>query len=135
MNRFLLTLFGLMALTATGCFSGSGQELHAVEGTITRDGVPFVDANLEFEPQTAGAPSYGKSDENGHFKLYYSTGKPGAAPGQHKVIVLGGRKATDAKSAKPTSMEAPAPQLKRYQGKEINVTVDPDGDNHVEIAL
>lgn len=135
MNRFLLSSCVLLALSATGCFSGSGQGLHAVEGTITKDGVPFVDANLEFEPQTAGAPSYGKSDENGNFKLYYSTGKPGAAPGQHTVKVLGGRKASDAKPSEPTSKEAPTPQLKEYQGKEIVVTVEPSGENHVEIEL
>lgn len=118
-----------------GCFSGSGQELHAVDGTITKDGVPFVDANLEFEPQTAGAPSYGKSDENGNFKLYYSTGKPGAAPGQHVVKVLGGRKASDAKPDAPSSEQAPTPQQKEHQGKEIVVTIEPSGENHVEIEL
>lgn len=135
MNRILLSTWVLLALTATGCFSSSGQDLHAVDGTITKDGVPFVDANLEFEPQTAGAPSYGKSDENGIFKLYYSTGKPGAAPGQHKVKVLGGRKASEAKPNEPTSKEAPTPQQKEYQGKEIVVTIDPAAENHVEIEL
>lgn len=135
MNRILLSSCVILALSTTGCFSGSGQELHAVDGTITRDGVPFVDANLEFEPQLAGAPSYGKSDENGNFKLYYSTGKPGAAPGEHRVKILGGRKATDTKPSEPTSKEAPTPQLKEYQGKEIVVTIAPDSENHVEIEL
>ena len=135
MNRYLLASCVLMALTATGCFSGSGQELHAVDGTITKDGVPYVDANLEFEPQTAGAPSYGKSDENGNFKLYYSTGKPGAAPGEHIVKVLGGRKSSEAKPSAPGSEQAPTPQQKEYQGKEIVVTIDPNGENHVEIEL
>ena len=135
MNRFFLSACVALALSTTGCFSGSGQQLHSVDGTITKDGVPFVDASLEFEPQTAGAPSYGKSDENGNFKLYYSTGKPGAAPGQHKVKVLGGRKASDAKPAEPTSIEAPAPMMKEHQGQEIVVTIDPDGENHVDIEL
>ncbi|MBA2113475.1 hypothetical protein [Bremerella alba] len=135
MNRYLLSTSVLLALAATGCFSDSGQQLHTVDGTITQDGVPFVDAQLEFEPQTAGAPSYGKSDENGDFKLYYSTGKPGAAPGQHIVKVLGGRKASDAKPSEPTSIEAPAAQRKEYRGKEIVVTVDPNAENHVEIEL
>lgn len=135
MNRFLLSSCVLMALSVTGCFSGSGQELHAVDGTITQDGVPFIDANLEFEPQEAGAPSYGKSDEQGNFKLYYSTGKPGAAPGQHRVKVLGGRKASESKPAEPTSKEAPTPQQKEYRGKEIVVTIEPNAENHIEIEL
>jgi len=61
--------------------------------------------------------------------------QPGAAPGEHQVKVLGGRKSTAAQPSEPTSIEAPAAQPKEYQGDEIIVTIDPAGKNFVEIEL
>ncbi|QDU73087.1 hypothetical protein Pan97_00540 [Bremerella volcania] len=81
------TLFAMVILI--GC-SDSGPALEGVTGTITKNGVPFVGAQLEFYPEGPGAASYGKSDEQGNFRLRYSTGKPGAVIGNHKVTVIGG---------------------------------------------
>jgi len=84
-----LAVVALLGASAIGCGS-SGPQLEAVTGTITKDGVPFVGADLEFYPAGEGAASYGRSDENGNFALRYSTGRPGAVPGEHLVTVIGG---------------------------------------------
>ncbi|MCC9641283.1 hypothetical protein LOC71_03280 [Rhodopirellula sp. JC740] len=84
-----LSLVGISALTA-GCSGSDKPALAPVEGTLTKDGVPFVNATLEFHPQTHGGVSYGQTDETGQFKLHYTTGEPGAAIGKHEVLVFGG---------------------------------------------
>ncbi len=85
-----LAAIALLAVTGlVGC-SESGPDLEGVTGTITKNGVPFVGAQLEFYPVGPGAASYGKSDEDGNFKLRYSTGRPGAVIGDHNVTVIGG---------------------------------------------
>ncbi|PQO36652.1 hypothetical protein [Blastopirellula marina] len=87
-----MTYLLAMALLGTiGCSWESGPDLHAVTGNITKDGVPFTNASLEFYPKGPGAPSYGKSDEDGNFTLRYSTGRPGAIEGEHLVTVIGGQ--------------------------------------------
>jgi len=87
--RTLVSLGLMTTILLAGC-SDSGPALEGVTGTITKNGVPFVGAQLEFYPEGPGAASYGKSDEQGNFKLRYSTGKPGAVIGNHKVTVIGG---------------------------------------------
>lgn len=84
-----LSLVGICALTV-GCSGGDKPALAPVEGTLTKEGVPFVNATLEFHPQTHGGVSYGQTDETGKFKLHYTTGEPGAAIGKHEVLVFGG---------------------------------------------
>ncbi|WDI44419.1 hypothetical protein [Bremerella sp. P1] len=88
-RRSLAAITLLATVLLVGC-SESGPALEGVTGTITKNGVPFVGAQLEFYPEGPGAASYGKSDEQGNFKLRYSTGKPGAVIGNHKVTVIGG---------------------------------------------
>ncbi|MEW4455200.1 hypothetical protein AB1L30_21205 [Bremerella sp. JC817] len=137
-KNLAFSMVALVALTVTGCFSGSGKDLNAVTGTITKDGVPFADAHIEFHPQSGeGAVSYGKSDQEGNFKLYYSTGQPGALPGTHKVIVqngykVGGKNPMADSEADPMKA-APAPS--EQQKGEILVEVGKNDDNHIEIEL
>ncbi|MFN3150623.1 hypothetical protein [Bremerella sp.] len=88
-QRTLAAIALLASVFLVGC-SDSGPALEGVTGTITKGGAPFVGAQLEFYPEGDGAASYGKSDEQGNFKLRYSTGKPGAVIGNHKVTVIGG---------------------------------------------
>ncbi|WP_147274202.1 hypothetical protein [Bremerella cremea] len=91
MTRASLWLLAMTLLGTIGCSWEKGPDLHAVTGTITKDGVPFTNASLEFYPKGPGAPSYGKSDEEGNFSLRYSTGSPGAIEGEHLVTVIGGQ--------------------------------------------
>lgn len=81
----------LLALSAvSGCGNGDMPELAEVTGTLTKGGVPVVGAQVEFYPDGPGAASYGKTDQDGRFELYYSTGPAGAALGTHKVTIIGG---------------------------------------------
>ncbi|MCC9607347.1 carboxypeptidase-like regulatory domain-containing protein [Blastopirellula sp. JC732] len=122
-------------LLAGGCFSSSGPGLHKVTGTVTKDGVPFVGASVEFSPVGDGATSYGHTDESGNFSLFYSTGKPGAVPGTHRVEVIGGAKAGTAKAAELDPQKpAPAP-VEASKGKTIEAVVGEGGNNHIEIEL
>lgn len=73
---------------------------------VTKDGVPLAGAQVEFYPTGNAAPSYGKTDDNGAFKLYYSTGLVGALVGEHRVHIIGGRKIGE---ATPSPVPAPAP--------------------------
>ncbi|QEG38686.1 transthyretin-like family protein [Roseimaritima ulvae] len=83
-----LCLLGLSVLP--GCGNGDMPELAEVTGTLTKGGQPVVNARVEFYPDGPGAASYGKTDQDGKFELYYSTGPAGAAIGTHKVTVIGG---------------------------------------------
>ncbi len=91
-DRFICRTVGLMALLVaiSGCSDSDRPDMGEVVGTVTRNGVPLVGAEVEFYPVGEAAPSYGKTDSQGRFELYYSTGPRGAAIGQHKVTILGG---------------------------------------------
>ena len=81
----LSVLLGLALGTfvLVGCGGGDAPDIEAVTGTLTKDGVPFVGAKVEFYPEGHGAASYGTTDDEGNFTLSYSTGKPGAAALAH----------------------------------------------------
>lgn len=124
-----------------------------VNGTITKGGAPLVGASLEFYPEGDGAASYGKSDEQGNFTLRYSTGKPGALVGEHKVTVIGGTTKGGSTAgpseglatltegdAAPKPMGAPGAGGSKRGGSPkpvegITATVKPGDDNHIVIEL
>ena len=67
-----------------GC--DSGPELVTVTGTVQMDGKPLPNANLEFEPKD-GSPSYGTTDADGSYELFFSRDRKGAMPGKHTVRI------------------------------------------------
>ncbi len=79
----LAVTFGLLVFV--GCGDGSG--LIPVNGTVTLDGKPLVDAAVGFHADAGGVPAVGTTDAEGKFTL--STQKPGdgATPGQNAVTV------------------------------------------------
>ena len=82
-------LCGLVALCATaGC---GGVKYEPVEGTITLNGKPLENAQVQFLPDpqqgTKGLRSTGVSDTEGRFKLTCDDGQVGAVPGKHRVLV------------------------------------------------
>ncbi|MHC2068807.1 carboxypeptidase-like regulatory domain-containing protein [Bremerella sp. T1] len=138
LQSFSAAMLLAFAATSLGCFSSSSVDLLETTGTVTKDGVPLVKARLEFLPVNGnGATSQGITDENGNFKLYYSTGKLGAVPGPHKVTVQDGFKSGSkdphAASQKDPTKAPPAP--KEQSGQEILVTIEPGQENHIEIEL
>jgi hypothetical protein len=72
-------------LIAAGC-SDEGPELAEVTGKVTLDGQPLRGVNLVFKPQ-GGSPSYGTTDANGEYRLYFTRNKTGAMPGSHTVEI------------------------------------------------
>lgn len=82
--------FGLLLLAVvTGCGYGDRPTLAEVKGTLLKGGKPVKNARVEFHPRSEAAFSYGETDEEGHFRLFYSTGPAGAAIGMHDVILYG----------------------------------------------
>lgn len=133
----------LCLASATGC--SSGLNLTDVTGNVTKDGTPLVDALVEFYPEGKAAPSYGKTDEDGNFKLYYSTGPSGAFVGEHRVHIIGGRKKDGAATQSPAVAAAegePVPVADPEaaapggpQAKVLTATVSQQGPNHIELKL
>src|SRR5690349_4649844 len=84
-NRSLvLTIFMAWLALSLGCTSG-GPEIVPIEGTVTHNGEPVPGLRIYFVPE--GRPSWGVSDEKGHFELSYDRGRPGAKVGTHKVWI------------------------------------------------
>lgn len=80
--RFACLLGGLLFLLA-GC---GGQRFGDVTGKVTLDGEPLVGATVEFSP-AGGSPAYGVTDEQGRYKLLFSSEQGGAPVGEHRVRI------------------------------------------------
>lgn len=79
---FCFTLFGL-----AGCGS-DGPALGKVSGIVTLDGKPVPAATVTFHPEnTAGSPSYGRTDDQGNYSLMFTRDKHGAMIGKHRVNI------------------------------------------------
>src|SRR5262249_29896242 len=75
----LLVLVGL-----TGCGS---QGLAPVTGHLTYKGKPVTNAYVDFKPESGERPSWGQTDQEGHFQLEFDRKNKGAVMGKHKVSV------------------------------------------------
>ncbi len=117
-TKFSGPLAALMIASA-GCSSSDKPELTDVTGTLTKDGQPFAGALIEFYPEANAGASYGTTDDQGNFKLSYTTGDPGAAAGKHVINVIGGHTVggAGATSNKTAASEG---------GEEFAVLADPD---------
>jgi hypothetical protein len=81
-----------LLLPLVGCGGGGYVP---VSGTVQLDGQPLADAKLIFEPigdsagNTAGSPSYGRTDADGRYTLRSPVAdKNGAAIGKHRVRIV-----------------------------------------------
>ena len=85
-------------LVVSGCFPGcgsSGPELAGVTGTVTLDGKPLPNATVTFIPEASATPAGGESlriatattDEDGYYRMEFSTDRTGVQPGKYKVAV------------------------------------------------
>ncbi len=83
MKTYLGSVGLLLLAVVTGC--SKGPAVAPVEGTVTQDGRPLVRAMVEFQPDS-GAPSYGETDDDGHYEIQYQVdrmgrSKQGLSPG------------------------------------------------------
>ena len=98
MLRRIAFLF-LPLLVAVGC--SQGPSTAPVSGKVTREGKPFANASVGFQPTGSANPgsgSYGRTDADGHYDLkLVLTDAPGAVVGPHKVSVTPAGKPRDPK--------------------------------------
>jgi hypothetical protein len=122
----------LMMAPLAGCGGGDGPELGYVEGTVTLDGQPLPEAQVEFQPQGEGRPSYGETDAGGRFELQFGVDQPGAMVGTHTVrITTGGMESTG--DGPPTIIEEKVPPQYNTE-TQLEKTVEP-GSNEFEFTL
>lgn len=76
----------LLAPLLVGC-GKSGPALSPVSGRVTLDGQPVNEAQVVFQPEKAGSPSYGVTDKEGRYELGYKRGQNGALTGAHTVRI------------------------------------------------
>jgi hypothetical protein len=69
-----------------GCGKG-GPQVAPVEGRVTLEGRPLVNADIQFKPGGPERPSSGRTDGEGHYTLMFKRGQPGAIVGPHTVRI------------------------------------------------
>ena len=117
MRNILLfvTIFTALALT-TGCGDGKIATLK-VTGTITFDGEPLAEANVNFTPKTPGQgnPAYAVTDDQGHYKLQTLLGKAeaGTTPGDYDVYITKMEKVASSNGGTLGAPTAPSPESMR----------------------
>lgn len=79
----------LALLLVSGCGGGSEVDLAAVTGTVTLDGKPLANAQVEFQPKAEGSPSAAVTDAAGKYTLLYTSSQAGALVGDHVVVITG----------------------------------------------
>ncbi|WP_435005105.1 hypothetical protein P12x_002997 [Tundrisphaera lichenicola] len=73
-----------LCLAFVGCGDSDLPEIARVTGTVTYKGKPVPNMMVNFMP-TAGRPSWGKTDDEGHFEMNYDADNMGVMTGHHKV--------------------------------------------------
>ena len=83
----LAAAFSVLSIMMLGCGGGADiPDVGFVEGTVTLDGKPLAGAVLVFQPEHA-RPSYGRTDAEGHYELFYTDEAKGATIGKHSVKI------------------------------------------------
>lgn len=85
MRPILFCSFILSLLTFSGC-AKKGPEVVSVSGKVTREGNPYPNAFLNFEPEN-GRPSWAQVDNEGNYTAKYDVAQDGAVLGKHKVWI------------------------------------------------
>jgi hypothetical protein len=105
-NKLSWLALGAAALLLVGC-GASGPRTYKVVGTVTLDGKPLPDGDIQFLPQDRALSIDGGRIEDGEFEFE-------AKPGTKKVSIRAAR---------------PAPGLKAVNGDPINVDYIPERYN------
>jgi hypothetical protein len=103
-----------------------------VRGTVTLDGKPLAGVIVEFTPlERHGAPSYGRTDEDGYYELRFSVTRDGAFLGKQRVRFRIDQSYDEGGNPRPAKLTLPA----RYTSKsELTFNVE-DGRNRADFAL
>src|SRR5438552_19187179 len=109
-------------LVAAGC---GGTTNVPVSGVVKVDGKPYKNAIVSFQPVSGkdnpnpGRGSSALTDEKGHFTLITDDGKPGAAPGKHRIRIQTKR---EGDAAAYTDPARPGPD---EGGGKVKAMIDP----------
>ena len=144
-NRQML---GLLVLLVMSAIAGCGRSVSyndKVEGTVSYNGAPLPNVQLQFAPQVdagvAAIPSTAMTDASGHFHLDLESGKPGAAVATHAVVVVVGRDydpATDGNNHGLPAAASPRVQIPACYREQLYtpLMVDVTADKHAyDLAL
>ena len=124
----LLTTSFLMAACLVGCGSETDKPtLIPVAGTVSVDGEPLADADLEFHFDGEAPEGYtnpvAHTDEQGTFEVQ-SERLLGALPGTHKVTVRTDNEALAAYEKLDTTTATVEVSANQSRGYEIELTTD-----------
>jgi hypothetical protein len=130
--------FGILTVAAvlcSGCGGAKGPELGTVTGTITLDGKPLPNVNIQFAPEaTGGAPSYGGTNAEGEYKLMFAQNRPGAMLGKHRVELTAREPKTD-EDGKPVGPQDVVTIPAKYQKKDALTAEVKAGSNTIDFKL
>ena len=89
MSRFVW-LAGAIALTALGCASRKSppQPVYPVTGVVTYQGRPVAGADVTFFNAEQGRSAFGRTDDQGKYRLTTFSSNDGAVAGKHVVTVV-----------------------------------------------
>lgn len=132
-NIFRLLTLVLSTNFLMGCGTG-GPEIASVEGTITMDGKPLVNAMVLFIPPE-GRPAGAKTNAEGKYVLNFSGGRKGTMPGLNKIRISTQSEAFTDDSGKtyPASKETIPEQYNQLSKLEFQV--EPGKKNIADFQL
>lgn len=112
---FVYTPILATLILCAGC-ADPGPPLGTVTGTITLEGEPVKDADVEFHPLfNGGKIALSRTDENGDFEMQYSLERKGVLVGNHQVQITTRR---SDKRADGSNVEIPERIPKWYWGPD-----------------
>lgn len=125
------SLLGLVALAAVVSFvgCGSGVDMGEVTGTVTLDGQPVANLEVNFEPIDAslGTTATGYTQAAGEYELFYPGGKKGAPVGEYTVRIVSAE--LDEEAGPPIRIPA------KYNAESDLIRVVETGDNSFDFEL
>lgn len=93
-REFTRSLFGAfmlaMALGTLGCGTATDSDrptTYPVSGTVTMNGQPVADANVNFQLADGTRGALGVTDAQGRYELTTFTAGDGALPGEYSVVI------------------------------------------------
>lgn len=131
----------MVLIVATAGCGGDAYPLAAVSGTVTLDGAPVADARVGFEPQRqgedpqAGPGSYGKTDQQGHYRLTSLHGDEGAVIGPHVVWISTLEEEDNREEGRIEVVEEERIPARYVNGSKLRFTVPADGTDQADFKL
>lgn len=125
----------VLAITSLMVGCNRGPEIASVEGTITMDGEPLVDATVIFTPVGGGRPAAARTDEQGHYVLNFSGGRKGAQPGDYIVRVTTAQDPYEDEEGNPVPARRETIPMEYNQESTLKFTVEAKKKNIANFDL